>query len=47
MNARCRYLTALPALALFGWLAGAAHAEPLTLIFAGDIMLDVLLRIEN
>ncbi len=40
MNARCRYLTALPALALFGWLAGAAHAEPLTLIFAGDIMLD-------
>ena len=40
MNAGCRYLTALPALALFGWLAGAAHAEPLTIIFAGDIMLD-------
>jgi poly-gamma-glutamate synthesis protein (capsule biosynthesis protein) len=40
VNAGCRYLTALPALALFGWLAGAAHAEPLTMIFAGDIMLD-------
>jgi poly-gamma-glutamate synthesis protein (capsule biosynthesis protein) len=38
VNARCRYLTALPALALFGWLAGAARAADL--IFAGDIMLD-------
>ena len=37
MNSRRRHL---PALALACWLAGAAHAEPLTLIFAGDIMLD-------
>ena len=40
VNAGCRCLTVLLSAGLF-WLAGRRrHAEPLTLIFAGDIMLD-------